>query len=176
MHHPTYPYRCNHLQQHPHDHPPLPGCDTPPANCCCYRRLSDQGKFDCSTEVGVEPDSSSFKYQSRNSFTKYFWGLGSEGHITRQGPITRRFGPSFIRQVYFLHKSTGFHDLWTECQIILINLLLVISHESPVIAKRCPLQYLLPNPHYPCICSLITPRFLPNFSPFKYCFSLPSNF
>ena len=32
----------------------------------------------------------------------------------------------------------------TDCQRILIHLLLLISHKSPAIAKRCSLPYLLP--------------------------------
>ena len=34
--------------------------------------------------------------------------------------------------------------MWTECQRILINFLLLISHKPAAIDKHCPLPYLLP--------------------------------
>ena len=48
-----------------------------------------------------------------------FWPIGRVGCITRQGPITGGSGLSCIRLVYFTRKSTEFHDMQTECQIIL---------------------------------------------------------
>ena len=35
------------------------------------------------------------------------------------GHIMKRFGMSCVRTVYFLRKSTVFHDMRTECQRIL---------------------------------------------------------
>ena len=66
----------------------------------------------------------------------------------RCGLIQRCFGPSWMYQVYFLHKSTEFHDMRTECQIILIHFVLIIYHKSTWINH-----------------SLITLRLLPNRSP-----------
>ena len=68
----------------------------------------------------------------------------------KRGHIMRRFGLSCIRPVYFIRKSTEFHDMRTECQRILIHLLLLISHILLAIAKRCPIPHLLPK-----ICSPI---------------------
>ena len=61
----------------------------------------------------------------------------------------------------------------TECQIILIHFLLLISHKSPAIAKCCPIP-IFPLPVFDR--SLITPWLLPNHSPVKSCSTLPSNF
>ena len=54
-----------------------------------------------------------------------------------RGPIQRRFGPSCVRQVYFICNSTEFHDMRTECQIMnnyhsFITVIL-ISHKFPAI-------------------------------------------
>ena len=38
-----------------------------------------------------------------------------------RGRIMRRLNLSCVRSVYFLRKSTEFHDMRTECQIILPN-------------------------------------------------------
>ena len=62
----------------------------------------------------------------------------------RHGPIVRRFGPSYVYPVYFLRKSTKFHDIGIDGKIILIHFLLIIYHKSLDIAKRCPLPYFLP--------------------------------
>ena len=56
------------------------------------------------------------------------------------------FRLSCIRLVCFLRKSTEFHRMRMECQRIPIHFLLLISHKSPVYAKRCPLPYLLSLP------------------------------
>ena len=45
--------------------------------------------------------------------------VGRAGHNLRRGPNMRRFGPSCIRWVYFLCKSTEFHVIQTECQRII---------------------------------------------------------
>ena len=39
------------------------------------------------------------------------------GH-TIWGPIQRHFGLSCVCQVYYLHKSTIFCEIWTKCKII----------------------------------------------------------
>ena len=86
---------------------------------------------------------------------------GRLGRNLRRGPIQRCFGPYCIRQVYFLRKSTEFHDMCTQCQIILIHLLLPISHKSPAIAKRFPLLVFLLSLFAPkslLDCSDIAPR------------------
>ena len=86
----------------------------------------------------------------------------------REVTIKRNFIPSCIRQVYFLHKSTDFHVMRTEYQIILIHFLLIIYPKSPVIAKCCLLQIfslhvfaLLSLPNRPLVgsCSSFPPIF-----------------
>ena len=69
--------------------------------------------------------------------------LGRCGRILIIGTIMRRFGPSFVRPVYFIRKSTDFFDMWKDCQTIPIYFLLIISHKSPAIDNRFPLTYLL---------------------------------
>ena len=74
-------------------------------------------------------------------------------------PIQRNFGLSCLYQVYYLHKSTKFCEIWTECQIIknfhsFITVLL-ISHESPQI-------YWLITPWSLLDHSIIYPQCLPN--------------
>ena len=74
-----------------------------------------------------------------------------------RGRIMRRLNLSCVRSVYFLRKSTEFHDMWTEYQIILIHFLLIISHKLLVFYKHCPLLILqLP---------VFAPQSLPNISP-----------
>ena len=88
----------------------------------------------------------------------------------------RRFCLSCVRLVCFLLKSTDFHDMRTECQIILIHffLLIFLTNRYRFLDKGCPLPYLLPN-HSP-----IAPRrnhasvYL--MLQFNIYFSLPSNF
>ena len=55
-----------------------------------------------------------------------------------QGHIQIYFDPSCVRRVYFIRKSTEFHVMWTDCQIIIINLLPLISHISPTTTKVIP--------------------------------------
>ena len=55
--------------------------------------------------------------------------LGRWGRITKQGHNMKFVGLSCVHPVYFLHKSTEFHDMRTECQRILINFLLLIPHK-----------------------------------------------
>ena len=62
----------------------------------------------------------------------------------KRGHIMKCFGLSCVCTVHFLRNSTEFHDMRTECQRIIINFLLLISHKLLVIAKRCPLTYSLP--------------------------------
>ena len=45
--------------------------------------------------------------------------VGSVEHIMRIELIMRHFGLSCARPVYFIHKSTEFHDTRTECQRII---------------------------------------------------------
>ena len=71
--------------------------------------------------------------------------LGRVGRNPRWGPIHGRFGPSCACRVYFLRKSTEFHVIRTECQIILFHFLLLISHKSPAIAKLLPSSLFGPN-------------------------------
>ena len=66
------------------------------------------------------------------------------GRIIRWGHVTRSFGPSCVYQVYFLRKSTEFRYMHTECQIIIIRFIIIISNKPPVIAKRCHILYFLP--------------------------------
>ena len=97
----------------------------------------------------------------------------SRGRNQRRGHNKRRFGLSCVRIVYFLRKSLDFHFMRTHCQIIIYKLLLPIYNKSPSIAKHRPLTiFLLPVFTH----SLIAPRYLPNHSPVKSCFSLPSIF
>ena len=46
-----------------------------------------------------------------------------------------RFRPSCVRLVYCLHEHKEFHDMQTECQIILIDFLLLIYHKSLAIDR-----------------------------------------
>ena len=48
------------------------------------------------------------------------------GRNMRRGPIQICYGPYCVRQVDLLRKSTDFHDMRTECQIIIINFFLLI--------------------------------------------------
>ena len=68
-----------------------------------------------------------------------------------RGPIQRNFGPSFIRQVYFIHKSTDCCDMRKDCQKIKTShsflTILIISYKLPLINQ------------------LLTPLSLKNFSP-----------
>ena len=70
------------------------------------------------------------------------------------GPIQRHFGPSDVHQVYFLRKSTEFHYMRTDCQIIKTShvflTLLLIYHQLPAIAQ----SIALPLPDH----SLISPQ------------------
>ena len=52
--------------------------------------------------------------------------LGRCGHKSGHGPNMGRFRPSCVHLVYFLRKSTEFHVKRTECQRILLHLLLLI--------------------------------------------------
>ena len=56
-----------------------------------------------------------------------------------QVPIQRNFGPSCVRQVYFICKSTEFHDIPKKCQIIktfhLFITLIIIYHKLPAIDR-----------------------------------------
>ena len=70
-------------------------------------------------------------------------GLGRRGRNQRRGHNQRHFGLSCVRLVYFLCKSTEFHAMCTECQIILFSLLLIISHRRPEFAKHCPILFTL---------------------------------
>ena len=45
------------------------------------------------------------------------------------------FRMSCVCMVCFLSKSTQFHDMQTERQIILVHFLILISHKSAVFAK-----------------------------------------
>ena len=58
------------------------------------------------------------------------------------------FHLSCFHLVCFLRKSTEFHDVQTECQIIIIHFLLIISHKPPACAKCCPPPYFLSLPHH----------------------------
>ena len=71
-------------------------------------------------------------------------GVGIVGRNQRRGHNQRRVGPSCVRLVYFLPKSIKFHDMRTECQIIIFHFLLLVSHKLPSIDKCCLLPYLLP--------------------------------
>ena len=64
--------------------------------------------------------------------------LESCGRNISHGHNLSRFCPSCVRLVCFLCQCTEFHDMRTECQRIIINSLLLISHKSPSCAKRCP--------------------------------------
>ena len=55
------------------------------------------------------------------------------------------FGLSCLRPVHYLCKYTEFHHMRTECQIIIIHLLLIISDKFLEIYKRCTLPYLIPD-------------------------------
>ena len=57
---------------------------------------------------------------------QYRLNLGGGGYGSGRGRIMGRFRPSYVRLVYFLRKSTEFHVNRTECQIILIHILLLI--------------------------------------------------
>ena len=97
----------------------------------------------------------------RNLFMLQY-NLGVMGHHFRRGHNQRLFGPSCVHILYFPRKSTEFHVMRKECQIILVRLLLIISYKSPAIADRFPL------PTFPLTvfnCSPITPRLLPDHSP-----------
>ena len=61
------------------------------------------------------------------------------------GYIMKCLGLSCVCPVYFLRKSTDFHDMWTDRHIILVCFLLIIYHKFIVIAKRPNLPYLLQN-------------------------------
>ena len=67
------------------------------------------------------------------------------GHNLSLGINQSRFGLSCVRLVYFIRKYTEFHDMWTECQIILVHFLLLISHKFLFIDKCCPLLHFLPD-------------------------------
>ena len=70
---------------------------------------------------------------------------------TIQGPIQRHFGMSCVHRVYFLRKSTEFHDILMESQRINNShsclTVLLISHKLPAIDRS------------------LAPLSLPNFSP-----------
>ena len=97
----------------------------------------------------------------RRSYSKYVlcekkYYLGCDGglvviwgRITRWENIMRHFGLSCVHPVYFLRKSTEFHDTSLKCQRIIIHFLLLISHKLPEIAKRPPFTYYLPDLLYP---------------------------
>ena len=53
---------------------------------------------------------------------------------------------SLIFLVCFLRKSTEFHDMRKECQIIVIHFLLLIYHKYTACAKRYPLLYFISIP------------------------------
>ena len=73
-----------------------------------------------------------------------------------------RVGPSCVRLVSFIRKSTEFHVMRMECQIIIFHFLLLISHKSPAVDKRCHiLIFLIPVFNQ----SPITTRSLCNNSP-----------
>ena len=65
--------------------------------------------------------------------------VGRSGRNLRHGSIQRRFGLACISRLHFLHKSTKFPVIRTECQRIIIHSLLIIFHKSPAIPKHCPL-------------------------------------
>ena len=71
-------------------------------------------------------------------------------------PIQRRFGPSWACWVYFLHKSTEFHDMRTDFQRInnyhSFITVLSISHKLPAISWSIA-------PQSPPVCSPISPRY-----------------
>ena len=54
--------------------------------------------------------------------------LGIGGHNQSWGHNHRHVDPSCVHIVYFLRKYIDFHVIRTECQIIIIHLLLLISH------------------------------------------------
>ena len=62
--------------------------------------------------------------------------IGNQGRIMRRGPIMRCFGLSCFRPVYFLRKSTEFHDMRTECQRILPTAYALFHILSPIFALR----------------------------------------
>ena len=71
--------------------------------------------------------------------------VGSYGCILKRGHIMKRFGLSCICLLYFIRKYTEFYDMRTECQIIIIHLLLLISQKFLGENKRCPIPYLIPD-------------------------------
>ena len=78
--------------------------------------------------------------------------LGRCGSNLTHGHNLSHFRLSCACLVCCLRKSTQFHDMWMECQIIIIHFLLLISHQSPACAKRCHIPYLLLLPN--CYCSV----------------------
>ena len=61
------------------------------------------------------------------------------------------FWSVFRPPIIFLRNYIEFHDMRAECQRIVINLILIISHKFLAITKRSPLPYFLPS-----LCSLVT--------------------
>ena len=91
---------------------------------------------------------------SHSSTTHKCWEKGQPIRGPRQPtlwPIQRRFGPSWVSRVYFLHKSTYFHDMRAECQIIKTShsflTVIMIWHKYPVIYWLLA-TWSFPN-HYP---------------------------
>ena len=68
--------------------------------------------------------------------------VGRCGHNVGHGHNASHFRLSCVRLVCFLRKSTEFHDMRTQCQIIIINFLLLISHKSIACTKRVAPRYL----------------------------------
>ena len=82
--------------------------------------------------------------------------VGRCGRIMIWGHIVKHFGVSCVRTLYFICKSTEFHDMWMDCQRILVSFLLIISHKLLAIAKRCPLPSSLPDLRSPINIAIYT--------------------
>ena len=80
-------------------------------------------------------------YNSISSATRQCW----ENDSAKTGTYSETFFSPCVRQIYFLQKSTELYDMRTECQIIVIRLLLLIYHKSPAIAFSPFTPQSLPN-------------------------------
>ena len=81
----------------------------------------------------------------RNGNKLSFVTVVSSGHNLECFIYLEHFGLYRVFPLHYLRKSTEFHHMWTECQIIFINFLQLISHELLEIAYLCPILYSLPK-------------------------------
>ena len=83
------------------------------------------------------------KMYIRNIF--FVWSLGRCGHNVGHRQNATHVCLYFFRMLCFLNNFIEFHDMRTECQIILTHSLLLISHKSAACANNAALFATAPR-------------------------------